>query len=141
MRHVSELKRNLISLSTFDSKGYKYTTESGVLNISKGSLIVIKGQRKTTKLYVLQGSTVTGDVAVTSSSLSDDDITRLWHMLLGHMTENDMAVLSKKGLLDGQGICKLKLYEYYVFGKQKRVQFTRGIHNMKGTLEYIHSSL
>ncbi|KAG8472490.1 hypothetical protein CXB51_034176 [Gossypium anomalum] len=81
----NDLKRNLISLSTFDSKGYRYTDESGVLKISKGSLVVMKGQKKTAKLYVLQGSTVTGDAVVASSSLSDDDITKLWHMRLGHM--------------------------------------------------------
>ncbi|KAG8478903.1 hypothetical protein CXB51_028748 [Gossypium anomalum] len=68
----------------------RYTAESGVLKISKGSLVVMKGQRKTAKLYVLQGSTVTGDAAVASSSLSDDDITKLWHMRLGHMSENGM---------------------------------------------------
>ncbi|KAG8492474.1 hypothetical protein CXB51_009570 [Gossypium anomalum] len=141
VRHVPELKRNLISLSTLDSKGYRYTAESRVLKISKGSLVVMKGQRKIAKLYVLQGSTVTGDAAVASSSLSDDDITKLWHMCLGHMSENGMAELSKRGLLDGQRICKLNFCEYCVFGKQKRVRFTRRIHNMKGTLEYIHSDL
>ncbi|KAG8483366.1 hypothetical protein CXB51_022321 [Gossypium anomalum] len=104
VRHVPELKRNLISLSTLDSKRYKYTAESGVLKISKGSLVVMKGQRKTAKLYVLQGSTITGDVAVASCSLSDDDITKLWHMRLGHMSENSMVELSKRGLLDG--LCK-----------------------------------
>ncbi|KAG8480945.1 hypothetical protein CXB51_025615 [Gossypium anomalum] len=102
VRYVPELKRNLISLSTLDSKGYRYTAESGVLKISKGSLVVMKGQRKTAKLYVLQGSTVTGDAAVASSSLSDDDITKLWHMRLGHMSENGMVELSKRGLLDGR---------------------------------------
>ncbi|KAG8502990.1 hypothetical protein CXB51_000989 [Gossypium anomalum] len=116
VRHVSELKRNLISLSTLDSKGYRYTAES-------------------------EGSTVTSDAAVASSSLSDDDITKLWHMRLGHMSENGMAESSKRGLLDGQGICKLNFCEHCIFGKQKRVRFTRGIHNMKGTLEYIHSDL
>ncbi|KAG8472960.1 hypothetical protein CXB51_035039 [Gossypium anomalum] len=141
VRHVPELKRNLISLSTLDSKGYRYTAESGVLKISKGSLVVMKGQRKIAKLYILQGSTVTGDAAVASSSLSDDDITKLWHMCLGHISENGMTELSKRGLLDGQGICKLNFCEHCVFGKQKRVRFTRGIHNMKGTLEYIHSDL
>ncbi|KAG8474805.1 hypothetical protein CXB51_031510 [Gossypium anomalum] len=141
VRYVPELKRNLISLSTLDSKGYRYTAESGVLKISKGSLVVMKGQRKTAKLYVLQGSTVTGDAAVASSSLLDDDITKLWHMRLGHMSENGMVELSKRGLLDGQGICKLNFCEHCVFGKQKRVRFTRGIHNTKGTLEYIHSDL
>ncbi|KAG8481664.1 hypothetical protein CXB51_026499 [Gossypium anomalum] len=141
VRYVPELKRNLISLSTLDSKGYRYTAESGVLKISKGSLVVMKGQRKTAKLCVLQGSTVTGDAAVASSSLSDDDITKLWHMRLGHMSENGMVELSKRGLLDGQGICKLNFCEHCVFGKQKRVRFTRGIHNTKETLEYIHSDL
>ncbi|KAG8474632.1 hypothetical protein CXB51_031261 [Gossypium anomalum] len=141
VRHVPELKRNLISLGTLDSKGYRYTAESRVLKISKGSLVVMKGQRKIAKLYVLQGSTVTGDAAVASSSSSDDDITKLWHMRLGHISENGMTELSKRGLLDGQGICKLNFCEHCVFGKQKRVRFTRGIHNMKGTLEYIHSDL
>ncbi|KAG8496510.1 hypothetical protein CXB51_008987 [Gossypium anomalum] len=81
--------------------GYRYTAESGVLKISKGSLVVMKGQRKTAKLYVLQGSTVTGDAAIISSFLSDDDITKLWHMRLGLMSENGMVELSKRGLLDG----------------------------------------
>ncbi|KAG8478742.1 hypothetical protein CXB51_028655 [Gossypium anomalum] len=85
------------------------------------------------------GSTITGDATITFSSLSDDDITKLWHMRLGHMSENGMAELKKRGLLDGQGICKLNFCEHCVFGKQKRVRFTRGIHNMKGILEYIHS--
>ncbi|KAG8493469.1 hypothetical protein CXB51_010771 [Gossypium anomalum] len=141
MRHVPELKRNLIPLSTLDSKEYRYTTESGVLKISKGSLVMMKGKRKTAKLYVLQGSTVTGDAVVAFSSLSNDDITKLWHMCLGHMSENGMVELRKIGLLDGQGICKLNFCEHCVFGKQKRVRFTRGIHNTKGTLEYIHSDL
>ncbi|KAG8485911.1 hypothetical protein CXB51_020221 [Gossypium anomalum] len=141
VRHVPKLKRNLISLSTLDSKRYRYTAESGVLKISKRSLVVMKGQRKIAKLYVLHGSTVTGDAAVASSSFSDDDITKIWHMRLGHMSENGMTELSKRGLLDGQGICRLNFCEHCVFKKQKRVRFTRGIHNMKGMLEYIHSDL
>ncbi|KAG8492522.1 hypothetical protein CXB51_009769 [Gossypium anomalum] len=81
VRHVLEVKRKLISLSTLDSKEYRYTAESGVLKISKGFLVVMKGQRNTAKLYVF----------VASSSLSDDDITKLWHMRLGHMSENGMG--------------------------------------------------
>ncbi|KAG8498844.1 hypothetical protein CXB51_005680 [Gossypium anomalum] len=65
------------------------------------------------------GSTVTGDATVASSSLSDNDITKLWHMRLGHMSENSMVELSKRGLLDGQGICKLNFCEHCIFGKQR----------------------
>ena len=62
-------------------------------------------------------------------------------MRLGHMSENRMAELSKRGLLNGQSICKLKFYEHCVLGKQKRVKFTKAIHNTKVTLDYIHSNL
>ena len=77
VRRVLGLKRNLISLSTLDTKGYKYTGEGGVLNISKGALVVMKGHQKIAMLYVLLGAAVTGDVVVASRSLSEDDITKL----------------------------------------------------------------
>ena len=47
-------------------------------------------------LDVLQGSTVIVDAIVASCSLSEDDITKLWHMRLGHMSENSMTELSRR---------------------------------------------
>ena len=44
------LKRNLVSLSTLDAKGYKYTGKDGVLKISKEALIVTKGHQKAVML-------------------------------------------------------------------------------------------
>ena len=52
-KHVSDVKRNCISLSTLDSKKYKYIGEGGVLKVRKGVLVVMKGQKRSTKLYVL----------------------------------------------------------------------------------------
>ena len=129
--HIPDLERNLISLSTLDAKGYKYTGEGGVLKISKGALVVMKGHQKTAMLYVLQASIVTRDAAVTSCSLSEDDITKLWHMCLGHMNENAMAELSRRGLLDGQKTSKLQFCKHCVFRK----------HKSKGPLDYLHSDL
>ena len=106
VRHVLDLKRNSISLSTLDAKGHKYTGEGGVLKISKGALVVVNGPQKTAMLYVLQGSTVIGDV-VASRSLSKDDIMKLWHMRLNHMSENGMTEFSRRGLLNGQKTSKL----------------------------------
>ena len=51
----------------------KCTSEGGVLKISKGALVVMKGHQKTVMLYVLQSSTIIGDVVVASRSLSEDD--------------------------------------------------------------------
>jgi hypothetical protein len=50
---------------------------------------------------------VTGSSAAVSSSLSDSDLTRLWHMRLGHMSEKGMDLLSKRGLLGSPGTGKL----------------------------------
>ncbi|KAG8497386.1 hypothetical protein CXB51_008630 [Gossypium anomalum] len=53
---------------------------------------------------VRHGSTVTGDAVVASSSFSDDDITKLWHMRLGHMSENDMTGIQIKYLRTYNGL-------------------------------------
>jgi hypothetical protein len=45
VRHIPDLKKNLISLGTLDSLGYKYTGEGGVIRVSKGSLVIMKGNK------------------------------------------------------------------------------------------------
>ncbi|WVZ61696.1 hypothetical protein U9M48_011528 [Paspalum notatum var. saurae] len=133
VRHIPDMTKNLISLSTLDGKGYKYSGGDGVLKVSKGSLIVMKADLKSANLYRLHGTTITGDAAVISNSLSDSDATNLWHMRLGHMSELGLQILSKRGLLDGHSHC--------VFGKHKRVKFNTSTHTSKGILDYVHSDL
>lgn len=139
VRHVPGLKMNLISLSTLDLKGYKYSGEGGVLKVSKGALVVMKADIKSANLYHLRGTTVTGNSNVTSSSSSDS--TNLWHMRLGHMSELGLTILSKKGLLDDKCVDKLKFCEHCIFGKHKRVKFNTSVHTTKGILDYVHADL
>ena len=40
VRHMPGLKRNLISLGTFDTRGYRYSSQGGALNVSKGVVLV-----------------------------------------------------------------------------------------------------
>lgn len=61
IRHISYLKRNLISLNTLNFKEYKYIGESGILKGSESAPVVIKGQRKSINLYVLYGAIDTND--------------------------------------------------------------------------------
>ena len=140
IRHVPYLKKNLLSLGIFDSQGYKYTGEGGVLAISNGALVFIKG-KMVNGLYMLQGSTIVGSVAISSSLDSDSDNTYLWHMRLGHMSEAGLSILSKRGLLNGRKIGKLDFCEHYVFGKQCWVKFSIANHKTKGRVDYIHSNL
>ena len=50
VRHIPDLKRNRIFFITLNSKVYKYTGEGGVLKVSKGALVMMKGQRKSAHL-------------------------------------------------------------------------------------------
>lgn len=117
VRHVPDLKKNLISLRAFNSNGCKYTTTGGVLKVSKGYMIVMKGQM-TGNLYWLIENTVTGGASVTTDVESSTDDTNLWHMRLGHISEQGIMDLYKRKLLKGIRTCKLDFCKYCVFGKQ-----------------------
>ncbi|KAH0743926.1 hypothetical protein KY290_031919 [Solanum tuberosum] len=137
--YVPDLKKNLISLGTLESLGCKYTGEGELMKISIGALVIVKAHRSGT-LYTLLGSTIT--CAVTVSTQFDSDITKLWHMRLGHMSEKGLSILSKRGLLCGQSTGNIEFSEHSVLGKQKRVNFkSPAIHRTKGTLDYNYSDL
>ncbi len=43
VRHISDLRMNLISLGVLNDLGYCYSSKGGVMKISKGTLLVMKG--------------------------------------------------------------------------------------------------
>ncbi|XP_073107271.1 uncharacterized protein [Elaeis guineensis] len=135
VRHIPDLKKNLISLGTLEANGCKYSAEGGVLRVCRGALVLIKAKRSST-LYTLMGTTVTGAAAAASPSMSEPEVTKLWHM-----SEKGMTMLSKRGLLCGQSTGKVDFCEHCIFGKQKKVSFQTAIHRTKATLDYIHSDL
>ena len=70
----------------------------GVLKVLKSFMIILKDVR-CNNLYYLKGDTITRQL--TSSVDSDDVLTRLWYMTLGHTGEKYLQALSKQGLLKG----------------------------------------
>ena len=137
VRHIPDLKRNLVSLGMLDKKGYSYKSEVGVLRVMKGSLVVMKGLLQNGS-YVLQGSAVIGETSTTEASL---DKTQLWHNRLGHMSLKGLVTLGKHGLLDSKEIKDLEFCEDCTLCKDHRLKFDVGIHKTKATLDYIHSDL
>ena len=69
------------------------------------------------------------------------EMSRLWHMRLGHAGEKSLQTLAMQGLLKGAKTCKLDFCEQCVLGKQKRVKFGTAIHNTEGILDYIHTDV
>ncbi|KAM1838444.1 hypothetical protein ACFX14_020106 [Malus domestica] len=142
VRYVPNLKKNLISLGTLESKGFRFHSDGQTLKVTYGALVVMKAPR-CGHLYLLQGSTVTGEASVVSENMgtSDSDTTRLWHMRLGHAGEKALQGLVKQGLLKGATTCKLDFCEHCVLGKQTRVKFGTVVHQTKGILDYVHSDV
>nr|GEX69890.1 retrovirus-related Pol polyprotein from transposon TNT 1-94 [Tanacetum cinerariifolium] len=137
VRHVPDLKRNMISLTNLEANGCKYSGEGGVMKIFKGALVLMKAVQSG-GLYVLQSTVVYGTAGVATSKASLDD-SKLWHYRLGHMGEKGMKNLAKKGLIKVS--FNLEFCEHCVFGKHKKVSFSHGIHRTRDALDYIHSDL
>ncbi|KAJ4703438.1 Retrovirus-related Pol polyprotein from transposon TNT 1-94 [Melia azedarach] len=121
-----------------DNKGFSFQGEGGVLHVCKSSNVVLKGVKRGT-LYFLQGSTLSSSVAVASSEIDKNNMTKLWHMRLGHMSARGMQILSKWDLLCGHKVKDLEFCDHCIFGKLHRSKFPKAIHRTKGTLDYIHS--
>ncbi|PKI56333.1 hypothetical protein CRG98_023352 [Punica granatum] len=118
VRHIPDLKRNLISVGQLDDEGYDLSFGSSSWKIIKGAMVVARGKKEGT-LYMTVNNH--DNIALVSAN-SDAD---LWHCRLGHMSEKEMKQLCSKGKLPGLKIVELGLCEDCVFGKQKRVSFSK----------------
>ena len=140
VRYIPKLEKNLISLGTLESKGFTIILQNGILKVVSGALVVMKGIRRN-NLYLYQGSTAVGTAAAVSEADKVAEMSRLWHMRLGHAGEKSLQTLAMQGLLKDAKTCKLDFCEQCVLGKQKRVKFGTAIHNTEGILDYIHTGV
>ena len=128
------LNNSLISVGVLKTLGLLVSIRDGVLKMTKGSMVVMKGVRRN-NLYYLKGSIVTGQV---ETSISSDDVyTYVWQMRLGHGGEKSLQAPAKKGLLEGASTCNLKLGEYGILDK-KKVKFGTTTHHSEGLLDCVH---
>ena len=81
VRYVPQLKRNLISVGALKVLSLVVSIRDGVLKMTKGSMMVMKGVCWN-NLYYLKGSTITGHVKTSVSS--DNVCTQVWHEKVGH---------------------------------------------------------
>ncbi|KAL0537750.1 hypothetical protein IC582_026735 [Cucumis melo] len=138
VRYVPKLKRNLISLGELDRSGCTIKFENGVMKVTKGSLVKLRGTLRH-GLYVLEGTTVSGSAAIASGKITD--MSMLWHKRLAHVSERGLQALSQQGLLGGVKNVELPFCEHCIMGKSTRVKFGKGKHTTKGILDYVHSDL
>ncbi|KAG6411475.1 hypothetical protein SASPL_129557 [Salvia splendens] len=94
------------------------------MRILKGSKVVLIALKRGT-LYVLRGSIVANSADIASSEVATKDMTKLWHMRLGHIGECDMRIMSNRDFLSGHKVQKLDFCEHGVFGKLHRSKFPK----------------
>ncbi|KAL2245959.1 UNVERIFIED_CONTAM: Retrovirus-related Pol polyprotein from transposon TNT 1-94 [Sesamum indicum] len=116
VRYVPDLSHNLISCAALEEDGLEGRWGKGLMKIMKGSLIVIKAERKR-NLYICN---VSYDNLV--ASVSGCDLIVLWHKRLGHISQKGLDFLRKDGILN-ENIEKLDFCDDWVLGKHHKVHF------------------
>lgn len=117
VRHVPDIRLNLISAGKLDDEGYANHFSNGKWKLSKGSLIVAHGKKQQT-LYVTSGK------LSSQLNVAEECSTELWHKRLGHMSEKGLQILTRKQLLPLKDV-NLKSCVDCLAGKQHRVSFRR----------------
>ena len=135
VRHIPELRRNLISIGQLDDEGHAILFISGTRKVTKGDRVLARG-KKTGTLYITSSPRDTIAVADTSTDTS------LWHYRLGHMSEKGMKMLLSKGKLLELKSIDFDMCESYILGKQKMVSFLKTSRTPKAEkLELVHTNL
>ncbi|KAJ4736375.1 Transposon Ty1-NL2 Gag-Pol polyprotein [Rhynchospora pubera] len=135
VRYIPGLKKNLISVGQLDKEGFRIIFGEGSWKIVKEALVVARGT-KTSTLYLINSSVPL--VAVAGAKADPN----LWHKRLGHMSDKGMKVLASKELLPTMKSVEIDFCEDCVFGKQKRVSFSKvGRERKEKKLELVHTDV
>ncbi|KAA8550233.1 hypothetical protein F0562_001917 [Nyssa sinensis] len=94
VRHVPDLRLNLISGIALDREGYMNYFGNGVWKLTKGSLVVARGKACCT-LYKTNLKVCRDGL----NSIEDGTSPNLWHKRLGHMSEKGLQILAKRFLI------------------------------------------
>ena len=66
VRHVPDLKKNLLSLGALKAQGCMFICEGGGVTVNKGSITVLKGER-VRNLYSMVSNVIVGDVSAAAA--------------------------------------------------------------------------
>ena len=118
VRHIPELRRNLISVGKLDDERHAILFVGGTWKVTKGARVLAVG-KKTGTLYMTSSPR---DTIVVADASTD---TSLWHRRLGHMNEKGMKMLLSKGKLPELKSIDFDMCESCILRKQKKVSFLK----------------
>jgi transposase InsO family protein len=94
VRHIPDMRLNLIFVSVLDKEGYESHLGNGKWKLYRGMLVLARGKICCT-LYKTQVKLCRDVVNVAQ----DDSTPNLWHRRLAHMSEKGLQILTKKSLI------------------------------------------
>ncbi|GJV06666.1 retrovirus-related pol polyprotein from transposon TNT 1-94 [Tanacetum coccineum] len=112
VRHVEDLKKNLLSLGKLDDLGCKVEIQNKIIKIIKGALVLMRGEKVAAKLYQLKGEIIEEVEASVDS----------------HSPSHRVAV-------------SLPFCEHCVISKQHRLKFKTSNSRSVYVLELVHSDM
>lgn len=141
VRHVKGLRKNLLSVGQLDDLGCKTHVENGIMKIVRGALVVMKAEKLAANLFMLKGETLQEADACVASTSKGEESTMMWHLKLGHMSEQGLKILSGRKLLPGLKSVNLPFCEHCVTSKHHRLKFSSSTARSKCILDLIHSDV
>ncbi|GKA47383.1 retrovirus-related pol polyprotein from transposon TNT 1-94, partial [Tanacetum coccineum] len=97
LRYIPDLKKRLISVGQLDEEGYRVGFKDQQWKVTKGSLVVARGNKRRSMCMV----EVPSDEI--NASIDGRGNTALWNQRLGHKSEKGMKILASNGrILDLQ---------------------------------------
>ena len=136
VRHVPDLRLNVISGVALDREGYVNYFGNGKWKLTKGSLVASRGKVRST-LY----RTVVKICGDELNATKDGSSPNLWHKRLGHMSEKGLHILAKKALIPFTKGNNLNPCDYCLFGKHHRVSFSKSSKRKSNILELVYSDV
>ena len=134
VRHVPDVRLNLISAGRLDDEGYSGGFRNGTWKFCQGSLIVARAQKQNT-LYVMHAKLCRDEANIVGDSNGE-----LWHRRLGHMSERGMHILAEKDFLPEMKGIHLEKCVDCLAGKQNRTTFhSRPPMRREHALELVHT--
>ncbi|CAH9079859.1 unnamed protein product [Cuscuta europaea] len=94
VRHVPDLRLNLLSVVCLDEQGYDNHFNRGTWKMSKGVLTIARGHVCGT-LYKTHLR-----ICMDSLNIAEETSQNLWHLRLGHIGEKGLTTLMKKNLIN-----------------------------------------
>ncbi|GJS65089.1 putative RNA-directed DNA polymerase [Tanacetum coccineum] len=136
VRYIPGLKKRLISVGQLDEEGYHVGFGDQQWKVTKGSLVVARGNKRGS-LYMVE---VPSDGI--NATIDGRGNATLWHQRLGHMSEKGMKILASKGRIPDLQKAVVGFCEPCVLGKQKKVSFVKSGNTRKlQRLELVHTDV